>query len=57
MPYEIQLKIDIASELELMFGLEVSSFTVQDLTINNGLLKKGNYYIPVEHILFIKEVV
>jgi hypothetical protein len=53
--YEIQLRVEIASELETLFGLDVSNFTVSNLPVD-GLLKKGDYYIPVEHILFIKEV-
>ena len=37
-------------------GKSVKKFNVPTLDINNGLLRKNNYYIPVEHILFIEEV-
>jgi len=31
-------------------------FTTQSLQITNGFLVKGNYRIPINHILFIQEI-
>ena len=56
MSYVVYLKTYEANEISIHRGLSVSKFTVQTLEISNGLLKKGDYYIPVEHILFIEEV-
>lgn len=58
MTFEIVLKQNIAGEIGNTLDEDELpiSITVNNLDINAGLLKKGNYYIPVEHILFIKEV-
>lgn len=50
--FKITLLDNIGNEI----GKNVKTFNVSTLEINNGLLKKGNYYIPIEHILFIEEV-
>jgi len=52
MSFDITLQENIGNEI----GLGIKTFNVVTLNITNGLLKKGDYYIPVEHILFIKEI-
>jgi len=56
MAFEIYLKKEIGNQIGAILGEGFKVVTVASLTINDGLLKKGDYYIPVEHILFIKEV-
>ena len=56
MVYRVTLKGNIHSEIDKYFqGIE-RKIEVATLNITDGLLKKGSYYIPVEHILFIEEV-
>ena len=56
MTFEIHLKDDIGNEISALVDVG-KVFTVSTLNIYNDiLLKKGNYYVPIEHILFIKEV-
>ena len=55
MAFEITLKDDIGNEISLYRDLP-KQITVPTLDINNGLLKKGSYYIPIDHILFIEEI-
>jgi len=50
--FKVTIKENIGNEIDR----DVKTFNVSTLEINNGLLKKGNYYIPIEHILFIEEV-
>jgi hypothetical protein len=54
--FKITLKHDIGNEISNITGQGIKTFNVATLDINNGLLKKGNYYIPIQHILFIEEV-
>jgi len=56
MSFIIYLKDDIGNEISAILDEPIKEITVSTLSINDGLLKKGNYYIPLEHILFIKEV-
>lgn len=56
MPYVVYLKKQEGNKINLILSTNVKQFNVTNLEISNGLLKKGNYYIPVEHILFIQEV-
>lgn len=56
MPFEIYFKKDEGNQISTILNESIKITTVATLTITNGLLKKGNYYIPIEHILFIKEV-
>lgn len=52
MVFIVTLKEHIGNEI----NKGIKTFNVSTLEINNGLLKKGSYYIPVNHILFIEEV-
>ena len=56
MVFEIYVKDEIGNQISSIEGELPKIVTVTALEIADGLLKKGNYYIPVEHILFIKEV-
>lgn len=56
MAYLITIKKDIQNQISQYITGVNKQITVSTLEINNGLLKKGSYYIPVEHILFIEEV-
>lgn len=56
MTFEIYLKKDIGNQIREFVPNVEKIISVDSLEINNGLLKKGSYYIPIEHILFIKEV-
>lgn len=55
MAYVIYLKKDEGNQISEILEMGIKQFTVPTLSIIDGLLKKGNYYIPVQHILFIKE--
>jgi len=57
MVFEIYLKDDIGNQIATILNEEIKVTTAPTLDITDGLLKKGKYYIPVEHILFIKEIV
>jgi len=56
MPFEIHLKDEIANDIAAILNVGFKPITVSTLNISDGLLTKGNYKIPVEHILFIEEV-
>lgn len=56
MSFVIYLKKEIQNEISTYISEVSKIITVSNLNISDGLLKKGNYYIPIEHILFIKEV-
>lgn len=56
MAFEIYLKKEIGNQIGELFTELPKKITVTTLTISDGLLKKGNYQIPIEHILVIKEV-
>jgi len=55
MSFIIYLKEDIGNQISAILDEPIKEITVTTLNISDGLLKKGNYYIPLEHILFIKE--
>lgn len=55
MSFEIYLRDDIGNQISGFVDVG-KKFTVTTLDLNEGLLKKGSYRIPIEHILFIKEV-
>lgn len=55
MTFDIYLKKDIGNEISYRVAVG-KKFNVATVSIQDGLLKKGSYYIPVDHILFIKEV-
>jgi len=54
--FKIYLKDNIGNMFKQIDEDLPKQFTTQSLQISNGLLSKGNYKIPVEHILFIQEV-
>jgi len=56
MAFEIYIKKDVGNQISNILGIGLKKFEVATLDINFGLLKKGNYQIPIEHILFVKEV-
>jgi len=56
MVYQITIRKDLQNELFHYVDKIPKQITVSTLNITDGLLKKGDYYIPVEHILFIEEV-
>jgi len=56
MAFVVYLKETEGNEISNILETHIKKFNVATLEISNGLLKKGSYYIPVEHILFIKEV-
>lgn len=56
MPYEIHLKEDYGNRISDILKIPIKKISVPTLTISNGLLQKNNYYIPLDNILFIKEV-
>ena len=56
MPFDVYLKKDIGNQISFIIGNSVKKFSVSNIEISSGLLKKGSYQIPVEHILFIEEV-
>jgi hypothetical protein len=56
MSFEIHLKDNIGNDLSKILADLPKIITVQTLQITDGFLVKGNYRIPIEHILFIKEV-
>jgi len=56
MAYKVYLKDNIGNELAGYIEDLPKAFITSTLQITDGLLKKGIYQIPVEHILFIEEV-
>lgn len=56
MSFTIYLKKTEGNEISGILGMGIKQFSVTTLNITDGLLKKGNYYLPVCHILFIEEV-
>lgn len=59
MAYDIYIKDEIKNEIAQILGVGSTipqKITTGALNVNNGILKIGNYHIPREHILFIKEV-
>jgi len=56
MPFEIYLKTEIAFQINHYENIDGHTVTVNTLDITDGLFKKGDYYIPIDHILFIKEI-
>ena len=56
MTFIITIKKEIQNEVSTYLEDVTKQITVTTLNISDGLLKKGSYYIPVSHILFIEEV-
>lgn len=56
MAYVVYLKNNIGNMILQIDQDLPKQFTTSTLQITDGLLTKGDYKIPVEHILFIHEV-
>ena len=50
MPYEVNVKKGIGNQIGF------KKFTVQNLTITNNCIQKGNKLLPITNVLFIEEV-
>ena len=55
MAFEIYLKKQEGNEINAFLDIG-KKVTVQNYTITNGLLEVGNYKLPIDNILFIKEI-
>jgi len=55
MPFNIYLRDNIGNEITQFLDIP-KLITVNELTITDGMLIKGNFRIPIHHILFIWEV-
>ena len=55
MPFKIVLKEDIGRDINNVLGIG-KIFEIPSLNIADGLLSHNEYKIPLQHILFIKEV-
>lgn len=55
MAFEIYLKDNIINEIHRYIAIS-QPITTTTLNIANGLLTKGSHSIPIDHILFIKEI-
>ena len=55
MPYRIYLKDDIGNEISTIMNVP-KIIDVTTLDLSDGLLTKGAYKIPIQHILFIEEI-
>jgi hypothetical protein len=56
MSFIIYVKKEIGNNISRYLNIPIKQFTTETLDISNGLLTKGAYKIPIEHILFIEEV-
>lgn len=56
MSFEVYLIGSFWNDIQKIIDMEKQPITVSTLVINDGLLKKGDYYVPIDKILFIKEV-
>jgi hypothetical protein len=56
MAYKVHLKKTEGNEISNILNTGVKEFTVETLTITNGLIYKGNKAIPIQSILFVEEV-
>lgn len=56
MSYIVYIKDNIGNMIGGIDQNLPKQFTTGTLQITDGLLKKSNYLIPVEHILFIEEI-
>jgi len=56
MVFEIYLKKEVGNNISHIIGIGIKSSNVDTLDISGGFLTKGDYRIPIQHILFIKEV-
>jgi hypothetical protein len=56
MAFTIHIKEEIGNQISERLGNNYKTVTSSSLTITDGFLIKGNFRIPIEHILFIEEV-
>ncbi len=56
MSFKIYIRDEIGNEIHKVDAALPKVFNSANLNITDGMLVKGNYRIPVEHILFIQEV-
>jgi len=56
MAFEIYLRKELQNEIANYIDTISKKITVNTLSIQEGMLIKNPYRIPIEHILFIKEV-
>ena len=56
MVYVVHLKKEAGNEINNIIGTGIKKFTVNDLTITNNCIQKGNYLLPITNVLFIEEV-
>jgi len=56
MPFKIYIRDDIGNQICNINQDLPKIFNVTTLNITDGMLVKGDYRIPIEHILFIQEV-
>jgi len=56
MSFKIYIKKEIQNEISLYIDQISKVITVNSLNIQNGLLIKGSYQIPINDILFIEEI-
>lgn len=57
MSFKIYIRDSIGNEIQMIAPGLPKIFNVAMLNITDGMLVKGNYRIPVEHILFIQEII
>lgn len=56
MSFKIYIRDGIGNEIHNVDPYLPKVLDVANLNITDGMLIKGNYRIPVEHILFIQEI-
>ena len=56
MSFEIYLKRGEGNQIGKILGASVRQLNAQTLTVSDGFLKVGAYYVPFNNILFVKEV-
>ena len=57
MVYVVYLKQGIGEQIGDAIGTSLKQFTVNDLTITNSCIQKGNKLLPITNVLFIEEEV
>ncbi len=57
MAFKIYIKDNIGNMIHQHLNGIPKIIEVQNLTITDGMLIKGNYRIPIDHILFIQEII
>lgn len=57
MAFKIYIRDDIGNKVRAVGPDLPKVLSVQNLNITDGMLIKGNYRIPIAHILFIQEII